>query len=455
MYTTDFPEPEKATSWDELQRGISADAGLEEVPGFTKEASSSSGREILLSSEDSLYANTGLLNEALEIDRHVERMSEEKLAYVVIEKSLVQMGYQRPNIRRSFHRITGIDPIHAYLDAANYPVPPGSVPRYNYGWGEAKEGSADYLFVLPWTDKYAVFKLTGMEREIVSEHHLLEDAREDLKKKVKALRDVTPDTADTLTDIFQKVASVGGFSARGAAAYEKIRALCGMDPNVASQALVQMHDDGAVTDAEFRTIAEAIVLAAPVADPTLTAPERIDEREFQSFRDNQEGRSFKEMKQNTMMPGQEFASSWQDSHKVDFWGVLIESRELFTKIVSTIQGFRIEPEWGSFHVMPQPSLAVDDDNHILDGSVAVGASVETSDANKESQIAILMFIHNGKLRYAGKFKGANEREYALTSQGLEEYFEDLEGSTAIDENIGMGGSSDSMGGGQSEQRARL
>lgn len=448
----DFPEPEKAQSWDEIQRGISADAGLEDVPGFTKEAGGD--REILQSDQDSLYANTQLLNEVLEIDRHIKRMAEdEELPYVVIEKSLVQMGYQRPNIRRSFHRLTGIDPIHTYLDASNYPVPPGSVPRYNYGWGEAKEGSADYFFVLPWIDKYAVFKLTGMEREIDSEHHLLDDAIAALGKKVKSTRYVSPDGMDTLSDIIQKVASVGALSDRGAKVHKRTGELCAMDPDVASMFLVQAHETGEITDAEFRAIAEMTVLAAPVADPPLTAPERIDEREFISFRENQEGRSFKEMKQNAVMPGQEFASSWGEQHKVDFWGVLIKSRELFSKIVSTIQGFRIEPEWGSFHVMPQPNLAVEEDNHILDGSVAVGASVETADGNKESQIAILMFIHNGKLQYAGKFKGANEREYALTSQGLEQYFDDLEGTTALDEQIGMGGGSDM--GPHNENRARL
>lgn len=450
----EFPEPEQAVSWNDLQKNISDEAGLETVPGFTREASSSGGRELVQGEQDSIYMNSGLLNEELEIDRHIERMTEEKLPYIVIEKALTQMGYQRSLVRKSFQRVTDIDPVQAFLDMDNFPIPPGAVSRYNFGWGEAKN-EGDYYEIMPFADKYCLFKITGMEREREEGFHLLTEARDALKKKVKDLHDVTPDGADTLTDIFRRVASVGSFSERGAAAYDKIKVLCGMDPNVASQALVQLHEDGAVTDAEFRTIAEAIVLAAPVADPTLTAPERIDEKEFQSFRENQEGRSFNEMKQNTMMPGQEFASSWQDSHKVDFWGVLIESRELFTKIVSTIQGFRIEPEWGSFHVMPQPSLAVDDDNHILDGSVAVGASVETADGNKESQIAVLMFIHNGKLRYAGKFRGPNERDYALTTQGLEEFFDDLEGSTAIDDGVGMGGNSDGMGGGAPEQRARL
>lgn len=453
-YTSDFQEPERQVPWDELQRGISADAGLEDIPGFTKDAANA-GKEMVQVEQDSVYANSGLLNEVLEIDRHVKRMTEdEKLAYSVIERSLVQMGYQRPTIRRSFHRVTGIDPIRAYLDTNNYPIPPGSVPRYNMGWGEAKEGSADYFFVLPWIDKYAVFSLTGMERELDSAHDLLDDAREALTKKVKGLRDVEPNASDTLTDVFQKVAELGVLSDRGAELFQKLSAIYAMDPDVACSELVRAHEDGEITDRDFHTIAKKVVLAAPVAPPPLTAPERLDAREFDSFRENQEGRSFKEMKQNTVMPGQEFASNWGDSHKIDFFGLIAESRELFSKIVSTITGYRIEPSWGTFRTMDQPNLAVDEDNHILDGSVAVGATVSSADGNSESEICVLMFVHNGKLRYAGKFKGCNEREYALTSQGLEEYFADLEGTTALDEQIGMGGGGqDALS--QPEQRARL
>ena len=444
MPFAEFAEPEKIVSWDDLQRNISAEAGLDDV-GLPKEASNA-GREQVMSTQDSLYANTQLLNETLEIDRHVERMTdEEKLSYIVIERSLVQMGYQRPNIRRSFHRITGIDPIRAYLDTANYPIPPGAVPRYNFGWGESKDSKSDYHFILPWTDKYAVFKLTGLTREIVSEHHMLDDARKDLKAKVKTFLDVSPENADTLTDIIQKVASLSKLSPAGAQLHTLLKNAVSMDPDQAARELVESHEAGKITDADFEIIAATVVLAAPAQDPTLTAPERVDEREFTDFREDQEGRSFKEMKSNTVMPGQEFASSWGDRHKVDFWGVLTESRELFSKIVSMIDGYRIEASWGTFRVMPQPNLAVDDDNHILDGSVAVGATCNTADGTRESEVAILMFIHNGKLRYAGKFKGVNEREYALTTQGLDEYFDDLEGTTALDEQIGMGGGGVPMG----------
>lgn len=433
----DFPEPEQHLPWDQIQSSLSPEAGLDDV-GLVKEADNA-GKEMIQLTQDTLYSNTQLLNETLEIDRHMRQMTEEDMyPYSVIEKSLVQMGYQRPNIRRSFHRVTGIDPVRAYLDVANYPIPPGAVPRYNYGWGEAKEGSADYLYIMPWVDKYALFKLTGLQTERIAEHYMLDDARRDLSGRVRKLLDVTPDVSDTLSDIFQKVAAVGKLGPKGADLYKKVTALCENDPDTASRMLAMAHDEGQITDSEFRTIAESVILAAPSVEPTLTAPERIDEREFQSFRENQEGRSFKEMKQNTIMPGQEFASSWEDRHKVDFWGVLTESREMFSQLVSGIQGYRIEAAWGTFRIMPQPNLAVSDDNHILDGSVAVGATVETADGQKESEIAILMFIHNGKLRYAGKFKGVNEREYAFTTMGLEEYFEDLEGTTALDEQVGLG-----------------
>lgn len=443
-YLGDFLPPEKAVEWSELQDNLSPDCGLEDVSGFTENPMQKTAANVPDAAQSELdvaFADSGLLNEKLECTRHIKRLTdEEKLPYPVIEKSLKQLGYRTPIIRTCFFEHSGIDPVEAYLDASNYPKPPGAVPTYNYGWGEAKSGS-DHFFILPWTDKYAVFKLKGLNRELDSEHYLLKDAREALSKKVKALTDVEPNGADVLSQIIQRVAAVVGLSPKGADLYKQLQKFD--DPNDIAKTATYELDEGRITPKDFQIIANNLVLAAPsqsLLNPGLmTAPERVDEREFREFREEQENRSFQEMRDNTLMPGQEFASNWQSKHKVDFWGLLSKSRELFSELSSTVDGFKVEPSWGTFRIMPSPSLAVDDENHILDGSVAVGATVERIGPDKDQAEAVLLFfIHNGKLKYSGKFKGVNDREYAFTTMGLQDYFDDLEGSTALDEEISKG-----------------
>jgi len=440
---SEFAEPEKQPDWNELQKNLSPEAGLDDVSGFTenpmqKEAAFV-GKELIQSELDSYWANSQLLNEALELEKHVQRLIDDKVAYVVLEKSLKQIGYQTPNIRNTFKKLTKIDPVRAYLDTANYPIPPGAVPRYNFGWGESKKADADYFFIMPHTDKYAIFKLKGLNTEIVSQHDMVDWAREDLKKHVKTCLDVTPDVADTLTDIVQKMSGIAQLSKKGASFLNSMRSIASQDLNEVSRAAINAVEEGHITSKDFNIIANELFLKkAGPEDLPLTAPERVDQRSFNEFQQNQEGRSFQEMKNNTLMPGQEFASNWESQHKVDFWGLLSESREMFQEISATVEGFAIEPSWGTFKIMPNTNLATDDSNHILDGSVAVGATVQKLGQPDQSEVAILMFIHGGKLKYSGKFKGVNNKEYALTTMGLEDYFSDLEGSSALEDKIDRG-----------------
>lgn len=432
MYN-EWPTPEPTVSWDDLQKkqGDGNDAlSIEKTASFSSEVSRAT--------QDTLFAGSGLLNEKLELRRHFdELMEDDDFAYVQMEKSLVSMGYQKGTVRGVFQEITGIDPVKAYLDTDNYRIPPGIVPRFNYAWGEAKEGKADFYFINPHMDQYGLFKTRGMEKELVESFYMLDDARKALKAKVKDFNDVTPDVTDTLSTILQKVASMAKLSPAGAKFLTDTSKLAERDGDTVARLAVMAVDEGKITAQDFQIIGEMLIEAAPPA-PSMTAPERIDEKEFRQFRGDQEGRSFREMKNNTSLPGQEFASDWQSRNKIDFWGLLTESQELFDELASTLQGYKLEPSWGTFKVMPTPNLAVDEDNHILDGSIAVGATVQKMGSEEQSEIAVLFFIHNGKLQYSGKFKGINEREYGLTTIGLEAYFGDLSGSSAIDEQIERG-----------------
>lgn len=442
MPYVEFPEHQPNVDWTDIQNNLSPDIGLDDVPGFTKEAGNA-GRESILIEQDSLYANSGLLNEKLEIERHLNRMiDEEKLPYITMERSLLSMGYRHNEIRAGFQRITGINPVHAYLDMDLYPSPPGAISRYNYGWGESKTASADFFFILPWIDSYAIYKQTGLEREIVEKFNMVDDARQALKKHVKSFHDVGPEVADTLTDLVGRLSNISQLSKVASKVHNDIADLMGKDANIAAKSLEQALEEGTITPQEFKVIAENVVLGAPQdASQTFapSAPERVDEKEFNKFRDEQEGKSFKEMYNNITIPGQGLASEWADQNKVDFWGTLIESREMFNQIVSTIDGYTIEPSKGSFDIMNQPNVMVDEENHTQDGSVVVSADAKKLGTDDESKIAIMFFIHNGKLKFSGKFKGsATEREYALTTQGLDDYFSDLEGKSELQDEIGKG-----------------
>lgn len=136
--------------------------------------------------QDIPYSGTSTQQEMLELEQIMrDLISEGKYGYKYIENLLLSLNYSLNKIRRTFRKLTGVDP-DVYLDAQPYLDTPPSIPQINYGWGKSKDRSYDYYFVMPWNNKYCVFGQKGdTDRFIVSEHYDLEEALKALEKKVE------------------------------------------------------------------------------------------------------------------------------------------------------------------------------------------------------------------------------------------------------------------------------
>lgn len=134
------------------------------------------------------YSGTGSMQELLELEENMRSLIDEnKFGYKYLESMLINLGYGLNKIRKVFKKLTGVDP-DVYLDNQAFLNTPSSIPQINYGWGEAKDKTYQFYFVMPWVSEYCVFgQKNDTEREIISKHADLQSAYDALTKKVKEI----------------------------------------------------------------------------------------------------------------------------------------------------------------------------------------------------------------------------------------------------------------------------
>lgn len=142
--------------------------------------------EILRHLQQLYYAGTGSKQEILELQKQLRQLIAKGLPYSYIEDYLIRMGYQLKTIKTVFRALTGLDAAvyggrgMAALDT------PGSIPGINEGWGKSKSKEHDYYFIMPWNLGWAVFGQKGeLTRDEVEMFNTLNEARTFLEKKVK------------------------------------------------------------------------------------------------------------------------------------------------------------------------------------------------------------------------------------------------------------------------------
>lgn len=431
----DFERPdaeEKATHWDELQSQI----GPSDVNFDDQQIRRTAGgpmEQAVRSITDSFWAGSATINEEFELSRHVKEMVDEGRVYPVIEKSLIAYGYTKDKIRRVFQKMTNIDPVQAYLDTATYTIPPDAVPRYNYGWGISKDSKADYFYVLPFISKFAIYKQTGLEREIVFDHLSLEVTRDELKKLVKDVRAVTPDSLDTHSDIIQRVASVNvpAFETEEA---QKIAAevsrLKQLDsPELAKKLVLNAEQEGLLSKAELTSMLQYV----EAEDPSdMSATDREHNSQVEKYQKDQEGRTIQDEITSLKIPQDDFRRKLEDESKVNMKELTNDAFELLEDISQTIPGYDLEAEGQSIDLVDVQAYSPDESNHIDTGSIRFLVKITDLKNQAERRGLVVMFIVNGKLTYSGKFKGEDNREYALSSPGVNAYFDNADANSVED-----------------------
>lgn len=419
-------------SFDDLQRGIgSSDVSFDQEPIVRKEAASN--EQGVRAVTDTLWAGSATINEEYELERHIKEFVEEGRVFPSINKALIAYGYSKDKIRRVFQKVTGIDPVQAYIDVSTYTIPPDAVPRYNYGWGPSKDKKADYYFILPFISKYAIYQQTGLDREIVYENFVLSATREELKSYVKDVRAVSMDSLDNDSDIIQRVASIQApeFETEAArhlsAEVSRLKTLG--EGDLALKMAKYAFAEDQITRVEFDQLSRQI----QAADPSEMTNEDIQyKRELDKYQRSQEGRTVEDEVTNVKIPQESFKEKLEDVNYVDMKQLSSDAYDLLTEIAKTVPGFEIEPLSQTVDLINVESLSTDESDHINTGSIRFVVQVSDYKTQTEKKALVIMFIVNGKLQYTGKFKGEDNREYALSSPGINAYFDASEGKSIED-----------------------
>ena len=123
-----------------------------------------------------------------ELNDNLHELMGTKMSYRQIEDFLVQLGYEIGDIRCSFNKMTGLDPVKLeYMRTEDVKNTPSNIPWYNLGWGWSKSKKYESLFIMPHVgDIFAVFgQKNDMEREEVGSFLRHDDAINYLKANVK------------------------------------------------------------------------------------------------------------------------------------------------------------------------------------------------------------------------------------------------------------------------------
>lgn|SRR5665213_1258143 len=415
--------PEKHVPWDELQGGFGDSAFIYDDAPIVRTAGEQGTRAIT----DTLFAGSNRINEEAELERHIREMSDDGRSYVEMEKMLLGYGYFKEKIRHVFQRVTGVDPVQAYLDVFTYSIPPGAVPRYNYGWGESKKEDADYYYVLPYVNQYAIYKQTGLEKEVVFESMVLSDAREELRKYVKDVKAVTPDQLDGLTDIINRAASVNMPTISSENGRELLAQVHRLKRNGGVDLAIKMVDN-AKQSGDIGVDDHDVLMryAADTEDESDRTPAQKDElKEFERYQQSEEGRTLDDEIDDIKIPQNEFADKLHDRNRVNMSELTSDAYALLDEVTQNITGASVSTVSQAVDLLGVEAFSPDNGNHIDKGSIRFIVEITDGEQSQSAMGLVIMFIVSGKLQYKGTFKGQNNREYALTTPGVNSYFDDI------------------------------
>ena len=392
-----------------------------------KREAGGSNEQVARSVHDVSWAGSATINEEFEVEHHVKEHIERGTPYPAIEKALIAYGYPKNRIRRAFYKLTKVDPVVAYLEPSTYTVPPDAVPRYNYGWGPSKAKDADYYFVLPFINRYAIFKQTGLDRSCIFDHISLQATQEELRKYVKDVRAVSPDSLDNVSDIIQRVASVQAPHYESAEAVRLSTLVTDMKrtggKDLAAKAIKMAYAEETITAAER----DSLMTHLAADDETeMSGEDKLRQRELEKYQKEQETRTIEDEITSIKIPQQDFQDKIEDSNKVNMQELSKDAFSLLEDISSSVPGYVIEPRGQVVDLVDVKNYQEEDNNHIDAGSIRFLIQISDLKTGGGRKALVIMFIVNGKLQYAGKFKGEDNREYALSTPGIHAYFDNAD-----------------------------
>ena len=384
--------------------------------------------EITRNLQNVTFAGTESRQEQAELETNMTSLiTEKKHSYKYIENLLVSLGYNLNKVRHAFKKLTGISP-EEFLNADQYMDTPPSIPGFNHGWGESKDGQFDYYFVMPYKYGFAVFGQKGdLVRDEVKYVLSLDEALECLDKKVKAcftydrIVDVkVKKPADENDDTFMKVNRdyVGD---RTAVLEDHIRSIKNhVQPREIRSIFENAVDKKLITAEEFQKLLNKYINVRQADDFDSALLDQPIKKELveitpQQFFDN-ETEDFG----SGVKLGEIVSSIYTELEKMN--------KERFVNYKTSVRSFKyINQEITGAKMESTPTVGNQKAEEYFNSSglISVLLYITASDISEDKNIKpglVLFSVEDGTLRTSGMFKGKDNALYSFEESGFEKYF---------------------------------
>ena len=322
----------------------------------------------------------------LEIEDKIRQEVEIGKGYLDIEKFLMGMGYGVNLIRRGFKKLYGISAEQA-TNYEGWMDSPGNIPQYTMAWGYAKKGK-DVYFLMPGVNWYSVLcQKDDMNRVEVSKHMTLDEAVVAIEKLVKQLERYCPAVKDL------KLPKKG--EGTDATQFNK-------NPQIWTQA-----------DAEKKMQEEAVMeQLGDIEKETMKRPikEELTEKTPKQFFER------KKIEQRYAMLPANVVNSISE-----YLAQASARLQDFDLSVASFKYTSIQPSEGA-----SKSTSMDEPD-IMNATASVSVLLEITDKRSESgvnkKLGLMVFsIVQNNVFTSDVLKGEDDVPYALTDEGLQNYF---------------------------------
>ena len=396
--------------------------------------------------EGTAFAGTGTPQEQVELEKNLRQLIQVKMyPYSYLESYLMGQGYQQSDIRQIFKEITGVSIEEFLKDDINVLATPAAIPSYNMGWGESRNKKFDYYFIMPWVSGYSIFGQKGdFHREEISNHSIIEDAREELKGMVKKYRqydktvdlDMEKPKEDWFSSFSDKKFSNISEQGRAVADYLTMSG-SDKDPKRASAYVKDAYFNGLIQKEDFTILSARYIKAAEEKDKA-EEDKSAAKDDVKALVDKEESALLDDVIKEDSP--QAFFDSQVGKQKVDHLTPFLDSIGEYLQAKSaevapdyefSLKSFKYQSvdkfEGHEKNVNSPSSRPIEFLNS--SGVIAVMLNVSSAKVSKDTakKFAYMVFsVIDGALQTTGTFKGVDGKVYALSHEGMEKYFGDDE-----------------------------
>ena len=378
-----------------------------------------------------------------ELHQNLAAMLDTKMTYRQIEEFLNLVGYDSDDIRCTFEKITGVDPVKLeFMRIEDLKKVPSNIPGFNWGWGLSKKNGVESYFVMH--DGRGLFVIyaqkNDQEREEVKcciRHDealeclgkLVKDVhRYDMPASVSVEEDPELDLSEPTSKFYIAIANrFYDLEKKGALANEYV--------------LETVRDTvtcGNLTEAEGKLLIKKY--AADVPSPAETVPVAPAHVEETGPTKDESDKMMKNLQDNTSVTKEIKKRTPQDFFKstlpnrieeiatehiedvlsyianresdIDGFGVKLHSLQYQKHETGKSMG-DINPQTGEPSGPPQATISA-----ILE----VENKTMPTEKNRKFVLAVFFVNANGQISTSDSVKGEDDIIYGFTQEGLDQYF---------------------------------